>query len=107
MLALCFQLCEKCDKSHFEKWKQSALWAWEWGIKKENQCKYSFNYTIDNEIYNLTYIEPEVPDTMLAKAALVIYKLTQDEKDAYPYIFKNISETKNVDKRFYSGVLVW
>ena len=105
MLALCFQLCEKCDKSHFEKWKQSALWAWEWSKKKENQCKYSFNYTIDNEIYNLTYIEPEVPDTMLAKAALVIYKLTSNETDTFPYIFKNISETKNQDKRFYSGVV--
>ena len=105
MLALCFKSCEKCDKSHYEKWKQSALWAWEWSKKEENQCKYSFNYTIDKEVYNLTYIEPEVENTLFAKAALVIYKLTQDEKDAYPYIFKNISETKNIDKRFYEGLV--
>ena len=104
MLALCFQLCEKCDKSHFEKWKQSALWAWEWGIKKENQCKYSFNYTINNEIYNLTYIEPNVSDTTLTKAALVVYKLTSNEEETFPYIFNNISETKDENKRFYSGM---
>ena len=60
MLALCFQSCEQCDKSHFEKWKQSALWAWEWAKKEENQCKYSFNYTINGEIYNLTYIEKQL-----------------------------------------------
>ena len=76
MLAICFKYCEKCDKSHYEKWKESALWAWEWGKKEENQCKYSFNYTIDNKVYNLTYIEPPVPDVMLTKAALVIYNLT-------------------------------
>ena len=105
MLALCFQKCEKCDKSHFEKWKQSAIWAWDRAKKKENQCKYSFNYTINKEVYNLTYIEPEVEDTMLSKAALVIYKLTSNEEDTFPYIFLNISETKNENKRFYIGVL--
>ena len=104
MLALCFQTCEKCDKKHFEKWKQSALWAWEWAKKEENQCKYSFNYTIDGQIYNLTYIEPNVSDVMFTKAALVIYKLTSNEEDTFPYIFNNISETKNEKIRFYSGM---
>ena len=105
MLALCFKSCEKCDKSHYEKWKQSALWAWEWGKKQENQCKYSFNYTINNVAYNLTYIEPQVADVMLTKAALVIYKLTSNEEDTFPYIFKNLSETEDEGKRYNPGML--
>ena len=105
MLALMFQSCEKCDKSHYEKWKKSALWAWEWGKKVENQCKYSFNYTIDNVIYNLTYIEPPVSDVMLTKAALVIYKLTGNEEDTFPYIFKDLSESKSESKRFNKGMI--
>jgi hypothetical protein len=105
MLALMFQSCEKCDKSHYEKWKKSALWAWEWGKKVENQCKYSFNYTIDNVIYNLTYIEPPASDVMLTKAALVIYKLTGNEEDTFPYIFKDLSESKSESKRFNKGMI--
>ena len=105
MLALCFRLCKSCDKSHFEKWKQSALWAWEWAKKEENQCRYSFNYTIKEVSYNLTYIEPPVPDVMFTKAALVIYNLTSNEEDTFPYIFKNISELKNENSRFAPGML--
>ena len=41
---------------------------------------------------------------MLTKAALVIYKLTSNEEDTFPYIFNNISETKNEKIRFYSGM---
>jgi hypothetical protein len=36
---------------------------------------------------------------------LVIYKLTSNEEDTFPYIFNNISETKTENKRFYSGML--
>ena len=104
MMALCFKSCETCDSSHYEKWKKSALWAWEWGKKEENQCKYSFNYTIDNKVYNLTYIEPPVYDVMLTKAALVIYKLTGDEDDTFPYIFKDISELKDENLKYYPGM---
>ena len=104
MLALCFQSCEKCDKSHYEKWKQSALWAWEWAKKEENQCIYSFNYTIDGVDYNLTYIEPPASNVMLTKAALVIYKLTLNEEDTFPYIFKDLTETKNETLRFFPGM---
>ena len=104
MLALCFKSCETCDPSHYEKWKQSALWAWEWGKKEENQCKYSFNYTIDDKVYNLTYIEPPVHEVMLTKAALVIYKLTSNEADTFPYIFKNLSELKDENLRYYPGM---
>ena len=105
MMALCFQSCENCDNRHFEKWKQSALWAWEWAKKEENQCRYSFNYTIEDVTYNLTYIEPPVADVMFTKAALVIYKLTSNEEDTFPYIFKDISELKDENKRFSSGML--
>ena len=105
MMALCFKACETCDISHYEKWKKSALWAWEWGKKEENQCRYSFNYTIDNKVYNLTYIEPPVYDVMLTKAALVIYKLTGDEDDTFPYIFKNLTELKDENLRYNPGML--
>ena len=104
MMALCFKSCETCDISHYEKWKQSALWAWEWGKKEENQCKYSFNYTIGDQVYNLTYIEPPVYDVILTKAALVIYKLTGNEEDTFPYIFKNLSELKDENLRFNPGM---
>jgi len=72
--------------------------------KKKINVKFCFNYTINGEIYNLTYIEPNVPDVMLTKAALVIYKLTSNEEDTFPYIFNNISEIKNEKIRFYSGM---
>ena len=104
MMALCFNSCKTCDITHYEKWKKSALWAWEWGKKEENQCKYSFNYTIDGKVYNLTYIEPPVYDVMLTKAALVIYKLTGNETDTFPYIFKDLTETKDEDKKYYPGM---
>ena len=105
MLAICFKYCNTCDKSHYIKWKESALWAWEFAKKEENQCVYSFNYTIDGEIYNLTYIEPTPDDTMFTKAALVIYNLTENEEDTFPYIFNDITELKSENKRFYSGML--
>ena len=104
MLAICFKYCETCDKSHYEKWKQSALWAWEWAKNEENQCKYSFNYTIENRVYNLTYIEPPVPDVMFTKAALVVYNLTLNETDTFPYIFKNLSELKDENLRYNPGL---
>jgi hypothetical protein len=50
----------------------------------------------------LTYTEPDVPEEMIAKAALVLYRLTKKEKYKQ-YIFKNITSTKYEDKYTYGA----
>jgi hypothetical protein len=42
---------------------------------------------------------------MLTKAAFVIYKLTGDEDDTFPYIFKNLTELKDENLRYNPGML--
>ena len=45
----------------------------------------------------ITYREPQVPKEIIARAALVLYKLTEDDKYK-KYIFKDINATKVKDK---------
>ena len=46
-----------------------------WGIKEDNQCIYSFNF----EGKNWTYRESQVPEVINTTSALVLYKLTGDD----------------------------
>ena len=96
MLAVCFKECDLCPEEKYKKWLKSAEWAFEWGIKEENKCIYSFSI----KGRNLTYREPDVPEEMIARAALVLYRLTKNEKYK-KYIFKNISSTKFDEKYTY------
>ena len=73
MLSICFKECSSCPQEKYKKWLKSAEWAFEWGIKEENKCIYSFNM----KGRNLTYREPDVPEEMIARAALVLYRLTK------------------------------
>ena len=65
-----------CPEDKYKKWLKSAEWAFNWGINEDNQCIYSFTF----EGRNLTYREPQVPKEIIARAALVLYKLTGDDK---------------------------
>ena len=93
MLSFCFKECNSCPEDKYKKWLKSAEWAFNWGINEDNQCIYSFTF----EGRNLTYREPKVPQEIIARAALVLYKLTEDDKYK-KYIFKNINATKVKDK---------
>ena len=93
MLSICFKECDSCPQEKYEKWLKSAKWAFEWGIKEENRCKYSFKM----KGRNLTYREPDVPEEIVARAALVLYRLTREEKYKQ-YIFKDITSSKYEDK---------
>ena len=42
---------------------------------------------------------------MLTKASLVIYKLTSNEEDTFPYLFNNISELKDENIKYNPGML--
>ena len=75
MLSICFKECDSCPQEKYKKWLKSAEWAFEWGIKEENRCKYSFKM----KGRNLTYTEPDVPEEIVARAALVLYRLTREE----------------------------
>ena len=77
---------------------KSAEWAFDWGIKEENRCIYKFKY----KGRNLTYREPDVEETIIARAALVLYRLTREDKYKN-YIFKNITSTK-YDEKYTLGV---
>ena len=99
MLALCFKECDTCPQEKYQKWLASAEWAFEWGILEENSCVYHFKY----KGRNLTYTEPEVPIEIVARAALILYRLTHDDKYK-PYIFKDINATK-VDNKYTPGVV--
>ena len=99
MLAICFKECEKCNEEKYKKWLKSAEWAFEWGINEENRCIYSFSL----KDKNLTYREPDVPKEIIARAALVLYRLTKNDKYK-KYLFKNITSTKINDK-YTEGVI--
>ena len=98
MLSICFKECDSCPQEKYKKWLRSAEWAFEWGIKEENRCKYSFKM----KGRNLTYTEPDVPEEIVARAALVLYRLTQKEKYKQ-YIFKDITASKYEDKYTYGA----
>ena len=51
---------------------------------------------------NLTYTEPDVPEEIVARAALVLYRLTREEKYKQ-YIFKDITASKYEDKYTYGA----
>ena len=76
MLSFCFKECNSCPEDKYKKWLKSAEWAFDWGINEDNQCIYSFTF----EGRNLTYREPKVPEEIITTAALVLYKLTLDDK---------------------------
>ena len=99
MLAICFKECQTCPSEKYEKWLNSAKWAFDWAKKEENRCIYSFNF----KGKNLTYKEPDVPADILAKAALVLYRLTREE-EYKQYIFKDISST-SVKEKYTEGVI--
>ena len=98
MLSFCFKECNSCPEDKYKKWLKSAEWAFDWGINEDNQCIYSFTF----EGKNLTYREPQVPQEMITRAALVLYKLTGADKYK-KYIFKNINATK-VNDKYTEGV---
>ena len=98
MLSICFKECKTCPEEKYKKWLKSAEWAFDWGIKEENRCIYKFKY----KGRNLTYTEPDVEETFIARAALVLYRLTRDDKYK-KYIFKNITSTK-YDEKYTLGV---
>ena len=98
MLSICFKECDSCPQEKYKKWLRSAEWAFEWGIKEENRCKYSFKMNGRN----LTYTEPDVPEEIVARAALVLYRLTRKEKYKQ-YIFKDITASKYEDKYTYGA----
>ena len=98
LLAICFKYCNKCNQKakeiHFNKWKNSALWAWNFAMNESNRCEYyfDFNRTINNNLItqHLVYREPDIPDYIYSGAALVIYNLTDCEKiECEKFIFKN------------------
>ena len=99
MLAECFKQCNTCPKDKYLKWLKSAEWAFDWGINENNRCIYSFRF----KQRNLTYREPNVNEDIIARAALILYKLTSEDKYKQ-YIFKNITATKYKEK-YKEGVL--
>ena len=99
MLAICFKECSSCPEEKYKKWLKSAEWAFDWGVNEENRCIYSFNY----KERNLTYREPDVEEEIISRAALVLYRLTKDEKYK-KYIFKDINSTK-IDDKYTKGVI--
>ena len=99
MLAICFKECKNCPEEKYKKWLKSAEWAFDWGIQEENRCVYSF--TLRGK--NLTYREPDVEEHIISRAALVLYRLTKNEKYK-KYIFKDISKTKLEDKYTYGAI---
>ena len=98
MLSICFKECNSCPEEKYKKWLKSAEWAFDWAIKEENRCIYSFRM----KERNLTYREPDVPEELIARAALVLYRLTKSEKYKQ-YIFKDITSTKYEDKYTYGA----
>ena len=99
MLSLCFKECKTCPEEKYKKWLKSAEWAFDWGIKEENRCIYKFKY----KGKNLTYREPDVPEEYIARAALVLYRITHADKYK-KYIFIDITATKR-DNKYTKGVL--
>ena len=99
MLAICFKECTTCPEEKYKKWLKSAEWAFDWGIKEENKCVYSFNF----KGRNLTYREPDVPEEIIARASLVLYRLTKEDKYKN-YIFKDITSTK-IDNKYSPGAV--
>ena len=100
-LAICFRECRSCPRSKYEKWVGSAKWAFEWGMNETNQCR--FNITKAKVEYDLTYVEPEVDDRTIARAALTMYNLTGDKEILDKYIYLNKTGT-TIDKKYQSGI---